>query len=621
MTFEPSRQDAHCELPQTVMTAQNLTLAHIARSAPLAQSLTCIVNGIEAQYPDISGAIFLLSEDDNCLHLSAAPSLHQDYNCAFESIPIEVEAELRQHTRDGVTEVAARNMEASRCWCILRDVALQHGLYLCSIIPIWSATNRLFGIFVAHAHKPGCASDWHQHALVDAMVLASIAIERNHNEIRLKKAENILRESETRMSLAIEGSGTGIWDRNVLTGEMHYSPGWKAIVGCTDAKMSKRIEDSYARVHPDDLAFVQAAIQAHFDQKTESYAVEHRIHCKDGNYKWVSSRGKVVSRDIDGKPLRMIGTTNDITAMRALSDKLQQSVDLITNLTNEVPGCVYQYQLLPSGEGFFTYVSEGVRDIYELTPEQVVDNFALIDGLIHPDDFENFCTSFDASVARLTPWHIEYRVILPVQGLRWRREDARPRRLQDGTTLWHGFISDVTERKSIEIELHEFATIDFLTRLPNRRCFMAKMEQELARIQRFDDIHTAVLMCDLDHFKIINDSHGHAIGDLVLKHFATILGNALRKNDAVGRIGGEEFAVVLSGAGVAEATAFAQRVQQQIAETPLVAGDKTISVTVSIGIAVMAATDASADAPLNRSDLALYRAKENGRNRIEAAIE
>ncbi|MEO8600910.1 MAG: GGDEF domain-containing protein, partial [bacterium] len=133
--------------------------------------------------------------------------------------------------------------------------------------------------------------------------------------------------------------------------------------------------------------------------------------------------------------------------------------------------------------------------------------------------------------------------------------------------------------------------------------------------------HTAVLMCDLDHFKIINDSHGHAIGDLVLKHFATILGNALRKNDAVGRIGGEEFAVVLSGAGVAEATAFALRVQQQIAETPLVAGDKTISVTVSIGIAVMAATDASADAPLNRSDLALYRAKENGRNRIEVAFE
>ncbi len=621
MTFNTSRQDEHCDLHQTVMAAHNLTLAYIARSAPLAQSLTCIVNGIEAQYPDIAGAIFLLSEDDNCLHLEVAPSLHQDYNCAFENIYVPVEGELRQLTMDGFNEITAKDMEFSRFWCILRDVALQHGLYLGSIIPIWSAKNCLLGVFIAHAHKSGGASDLYQQALVDAMALASIAIERNSNEIKLKKAENILRESETIMLLAIEGSGTGIWDRNVLTGEMHYSAGWKAIVGCTDVKMSNRIEDSYMRVHPDDLAYVQAAIQAHFDQKTESYAVEHRIHCKDGSYKWISSRGKVVNRDIGGKPLRMIGTTNDITAMRALSDKLQQSVDLITSLTNEVPGCVYQYQLLPNGEGFFTYVSEGVRDIYELTPEQLVDNFALIHALIHPDDFDNFCASLDASAASLMPWHLEYRVILPLQGLRWRRGDARPRRLPDGTTLWHGFITDITERKRIEIELQEFATIDFLTRLPNRRCFMASMEEELARFQRFEGTHTAVLMCDLDHFKIINDSHGHAVGDLVLKHFATILGNALRKNDAAGRIGGEEFAVILSGAGVAEATAFAQRVQQQMAATPLVAGNKTILVTVSIGIAVMAATDASADAPLNRSDLALYRAKENGRNRIEIAIE
>ena len=620
MTFNTSHQDAHSELHQTVMAAHNLTLAHIARSAPLAQSLTCVVSGIEAQYPDISGAIFLLNEDDNCLHLTAAPSLHQDYNCAFESIPIQIEVELRQHTKDGATEVT-KDMEASRCWCILRDVALQHGLYLCSIIPIWSAKNCLLGIFIAHAHKPGNVSDRHQPALVDAMVLASIAIERNISEIKLKKAEDILRESKTRMSLAIEGSGTGIWDRNVLTGEMHYSEGWKAIVGCTDATVSNRIEDSYKRVHPDDLAFVQAAIQAHFDRKTESYAVEHRIRCNNGSYKWISSRGKVVSRDIEGKPLRMIGTTNDITAMRALSDKLQQSVDLITSLTNEVPGFVYQYKVLPNGKGFFTYASEGVRDIYELTPEQVSNDVSLLSALIHPDDFAGYRASINASTASLMPWHLEYRVILPLQSLRWRRGDARQRRLPDGTTLWHCFITDITERKRIEIELQEFATIDFLTRLPNRRCFMAEMEQELARIQRFAGTHTAVLMCDLDHFKIINDSHGHAIGDLVLKHFATILGNTLRKNDAVGRIGGEEFAIVLSGACVAEATAFAQRIQQQMAETPLVVGDKTILVTVSIGIAIMAATDASADAPLNRSDLALYRAKENGRNRIEIAFE
>ena len=606
---------------QRLLAANNVTLAHIARGAPLGQTLACIVNGIEDHNPKISGAILLLNEDDHHLHLGAAPSLPQDYSRAIDDIATDVGVWADQHAMDIMIQITAENVEAGQFWRSFRDLALQHGLYVCSMIPIRSSTNRILGIFVAYSQKPDQASDKHRQAIVDVTALASIAIERNIDKAKIKKAEDTLRVSETRMALAIEASGAGIWDRNISTGEIHYSAGWKAILGYTDADITNRIEDSYTRVHPEDLASVQAKIQAHFDQKTESFAVEHRIRCKDGSYKWISSRGKVVSRDMEGKPLRMIGMTTDITAMRALSDRLQQNVDLITCLTNEIPGLVFQYRLLPNGNAFFSYVSEGIRDIYEVTPEQVADNVSLIHKVIHPDDFTNYCASLEASAASLMPWHLEYRVILPRQGLRWRHGDARPCRLQDGSILWHGFITDVTERKRREIELQEFATIDFLTQLPNRRYFMVRMEEELARIQRVAGTHTAVLMCDLDHFKIINDSYGHAIGDLVLKHFATILRDKLRKNDTVGRVGGEEFAIVLSGADITEANIFAKRVQKQMAETPLVKGEVTISVTVSIGIAVMNVTDTSADVPLSRSDMALYRAKENGRNRIEIAID
>ena len=621
MTLDTTHGGADFNLHQSLLAANNLALAHIARGAPLAQTLTCIVNGIEDLNPGILGAILLLDEDGNRLHLGAAPSLSQDYSRAIDGIATDVEVWARQLATDGMIQMTAGHIEASRFWRSFCDLALQHGLHACSATPILSATNCVLGIFVAYSQKPDQASDKHRLAIVDVAALASIAIERSIDEARLKKAENTLRENETRMALAIEGSGTGIWDRNVSTGEIHYSAGWKAILGYTDSEITNRIEESYARVHPDDLASVQATIQAHFDQKTESYAVEHRIRCKDGSYKWISSRGKVVSRDREGRPLRMIGTTADITAMRALSDRLQQSVDLITSLTNEIQGLVYQYRLLPNGEAFFSYVSEGIRDIYEVTPEQVAGNASCIHALIHPDDFANYCASLDASAASLMPWHLEYRVILPRQGLRWLQGDARPRRLQDGSTLWHGFITDVTERKRIEIELQEFATIDFLTQLPNRRYFMARMDEELALIQRVAGTRSAVLMCDLDYFKMINDSYGHAIGDLVLKHFAIILRDVLRRNDTVGRVGGEEFAVVLSGAGVDEANIFAKRVQKQLAETPFVTGDETIPMTVSIGIAVMNETDASADASLSRSDKALYRAKTSGRNRIEIAVD
>src|SRR5262245_13687237 len=137
-------------------------------------------------------------------------------------------------------------------------------------------------------------------------------------------------ESEKRLELAIAGSGTGVWDRNVLTGEIYYSTGWKALFGYSEIDLSTHIEDSYARIHPDDLEYVKGAMQAHFEQKTDSYEVEHRIRCKDGSYKWICSRGKVCSRDADGRALRMLGTTTDITAIRSMSQQVQQMAALLT---------------------------------------------------------------------------------------------------------------------------------------------------------------------------------------------------------------------------------------------------------------------------------------------------
>ncbi|MGX1126125.1 sensor domain-containing diguanylate cyclase [Pseudomonas sp. HLS-6 TE3448] len=456
-----------------------------------------------------------------------------------------------------------------------------------------------------------------QAFLRDLARLAAEIIARDGTQARLEEEVNTLREGERRMTLAIAGSGTGIWDRDIQAGEIYYSAGWKAILGYADAEISNRIEDSYTRIHPDDVDYVRAAIRAHFAQQTANYEVEHRIRCKDGRYKWISSRGRVVSRDADGTPLRMIGTTTDISAIRGMSERLQQTVDLLTNLTNEVPGLVFQYQRTPAGDSSFSYASAGIQDMYELTPEQVAANDAPVNRLIHPDDLPGYRMSFDVSAASLTPWHFEYRVWLPRQGLRWRQGDARPVRLADGSTLWHGFITDITERKRIEAELHEFATVDFLTQLPNRRHFMMQIEAELMKVQRALDRHSAVLMCDLDHFKLINDQWGHAVGDQALRHFAAIVRDQLSEWDLVGRVGGEEFAVVLSGKDIAQASAFAQLLQQRITETPLRVGDQRIPLTVSVGVAAIMPSDTSADAALSRSDEALYRAKKNGRNRIE----
>jgi diguanylate cyclase (GGDEF)-like protein len=164
------------------------------------------------------------------------------------------------------------------------------------------------------------------------------------------------------------------------------------------------------------------------------------------------------------------------------------------------------------------------------------------------------------------------------------------------------------------------ATTDFLTELPNRRQFLTRLTEEFARVQRFDNHRCSVLMIDLDRFKRINDTYGHPIGDAVLQHFAQLMRKTVRNIDIAARIGGEEFAVILPSSGLAAARTSAERLCEIVAKTPLVQNGETISVTVSIGAATMVSTDSEADQTLIRADQALYRAKENGRNRVEMSV-
>ena len=178
---------------------------------------------------------------------------------------------------------------------------------------------------------------------------------------------------------------------------------------------------------------------------------------------------------------------------------------------------------------------------------------------------------------------------------------------------------DITERKKLEAELREQASTDALTGLPNRRHFLRRLEEELERVRRQTTREACVLMLDLDHFKRVNDQYGHAVGDSLLRHFANLLRQELRTADTAGRMGGEEFAVILPGSNRTAAQVFAQRICDRLAAQPLSVGRFQVEATVSIGIAGIATDDLSADAVLSRADGALYQAKEQGRNRVVLA--
>ncbi len=180
-------------------------------------------------------------------------------------------------------------------------------------------------------------------------------------------------------------------------------------------------------------------------------------------------------------------------------------------------------------------------------------------------------------------------------------------------------VEDVTERKRLEHELQALAATDSLTGLPNRRSFMTRLEEEYARLRRFDTQQVAVLMLDLDYFKRINDTYGHAAGDEVLRQVATLIREEPRRVDLCARLGGEEFAMILAGASPDAAREFAERLRRKIAAAAIVFEGKALAVTVSIGVAAMRPGDESADVALFRADAALYRAKDAGRNQVRLA--
>lgn len=178
---------------------------------------------------------------------------------------------------------------------------------------------------------------------------------------------------------------------------------------------------------------------------------------------------------------------------------------------------------------------------------------------------------------------------------------------------------DISARKEVEVELRRLAATDTLTGLANRRHFLDQMALALARCQRHDT-PTTLLMLDLDFFKRVNDQYGHATGDEVLRHVAGIMAASLRRIDLLGRLGGEEFAILLPDTDVEGATEFAERLRQETAAHPATTPAGEILVTISIGVTPLFADDEHVDTVLARADRALYRAKGNGRNRVEADL-
>jgi len=285
-------------------------------------------------------------------------------------------------------------------------------------------------------------------------------------------------------------------------------------------------------------------------------------------------------------------------------------------LVEHVPAAVYIDLADPdvTDGGRLAYMSPQISGILGYRPDELVDDPELWPSRIHPQDRAAAIAAYEEHWRSGQPLRAEYRMLARDGSEIWVRDEAyaMPDDTQSGRQMSQGLLVDITDRKLLESKLIHDALHDPLTGLANRVLLRDHLERALARLGRSRGI-VALLFVDLDDFKRINDSFGHAAGDQILAHVADRLTSAVRADDVVGRQSGDEFAVLLNQVrNEAEAIALAERVMTEL-RRPVQLGAHSIVVGGSIGIAMTAAPDATAEDLITQADAAMYAAKANGK--------
>lgn len=432
------------------------------------------------------------------------------------------------------------------------------------------------------------------------------------------KLEQRLRDSEQRMALALSSAKLGLWDWHIPSGRMIFSDLCTQMLGYDKEEIAPNRSSWELLIHNDDKPAVQEALDAHLSGETSIYRSEHRMlhknkdKDKDAHWVWIHDIGRVLEWNAEGQPLRAVGVHQDISRRKLAEARDYLLISALKAVGHGVIITDIDARIEWANPAFEQLTGYSVEEALGHKPGELVRS-----GL----QDEAFYQHLWGTILKGEMWCGEM-INKRKDGTLYNEElTIAPVKNEQGVVChFVGIKQDITERKRMQEQLWEMASTDVLTGLINRRYFLVKLEEEFARMKRFEDHDIAVLMLDLDYFKRINDNYGHAVGDAVLKHFASLINKQLRKTDTAGRLGGEEFAIFLPKTNQKNAEIFAKRLCAEVANSPLQFENQSISVTVSIGITIADNSDDNYDIALIRADNALYEAKAKGRNRVEIKL-
>ncbi|MCU0976092.1 MAG: EAL domain-containing protein [Steroidobacteraceae bacterium] len=448
-----------------------------------------------------------------------------------------------------------------------------------------------------------------------------------------------LRAERHRLDAILGAADVAAWELDLASSELYCGERWMQIsrAGSASGPVRVSLDEAAAMLHPDDAARWRDGLDSLARGEVERWRGESRLReAVDDEVAWVGDRARVVSRDTAGRAQAIAGIRIDATLRQREREQAQSLLDRLHKLAQLVPGVIYQYQLRPDGSSCFPFASERIREIYRVSPGEVRDDAGIVFGRLHPDDLQAVSDSIQRSAASLSVWHHQYRVCFDGGEVRWLEGTATPERLPDGSTLWHGFITDISDRKQMEHALTEQARTDRLTGLANRLAIVDRLDAACAALGAGQPPF-ALLLLDFDNFKLVNDTLGHEAGDELLRQVAGRLRAVLRASDLarlpgrgglVGRLGGDEFVALIEGIhSAAEAESVAGRILAALSPTYVIR-DVEIRSSASIGIVLGDGSHATASDLLRDADVAMYEAKRTGRARartfdssLAAAVE
>ncbi|MEX0959729.1 MAG: EAL domain-containing protein [Burkholderiales bacterium] len=426
-----------------------------------------------------------------------------------------------------------------------------------------------------------------------------------------KRIERALTESQERLDLALAASDLAIWDWNIKTGEVQLSKHFGLMLGYESEEIGDRIEFWQGLTHPGDLERIRAAVVQHFKGESLLFDVEYRMRTKAGAWRWMQTVGRIVELDENGRALRMSGTHRDITDIKRTSDlvrKLSLAVEQSANMV-----------VITDPSGTIEYVNPKFCAVTGYEREELIGRelWTMKSQDMPLATFKEIWETLNSG----QEWHGELHNRKRNGEFYWCLESISPVRDEHGVIS--NFVSvgeDISERKHAETTIRHLAYYDPLTGLPNRRLFRDRLELARTAAQRSDDMF-ALMYLDLDRFKNVNDTLGHEIGDLLLKAASQRIADCLRKGDTMARLGGDEFAIIIADVKQQENLAkVADKIIRAVQEPFLLNGFELFTTT-SIGIGVFPNDTTDLDVLVKNADVALYRAKEHGRNNYQFFIE